>query len=467
MEINSQGFIAPADLQSLKNLSKLQKNEVVDIYPDGTCGLPYDAASWSLEGLKNAAWRTTRNVTHLSGNRDDLSKIKLLMGRSLNCYLNSGNDELLQEIKGAAHGLETLKEYYTEKNKTRGNCEQAVHDLEEVLTEVNSQINVTRENLNLRINPERALKLNELEASMVQQGGGVESLNEGIDYFTDKLQKFVLLNERNLSQDDKDFLNTLKERLDDARKEPLRATDHYTEAIHPLRNKISEEQNISFYDAYDLAYEAFYASESQTLIDRLDTAGPLGAVMNMHMNWVQEGLGYNPGHAFAISISKDPDDTYTVAQANAGAFALSDVTGYNFHMKFHAPYSISYPPIVEFKGVSQEELKAFLTKAHEMQYQKLFSSRYDINNRYRYENGDAAEKAYNNLFNVIADKRVIESRIPPRRAQVIGNCGLRSLKEEMIYAFQKSDKIELGNAFLNFGRSPQEFDLDPIKKLAS
>lgn len=490
MDINSpRSYISPADQESLINLSMIQKNDSIDVDSDGRVGLPYDASTWTKEGFTNSLYRTTRSIAHLSSNRDDLGKIQQLMQRSLNGYLSSGDESLLHDIEGALKGLENLKRHYVEKDKGikenkdywsswgswasagrekigKGDCEKAIHDIEDIISNVNTNLKVKGEDLSLKIKPERSFELGEIEASIIQQGptgGTLNDINEGIDYYSDKLQKFLALNEKKLTDDDKNFLNLLKDKLEGARTEKVNYPTHYQEVIHPLRGKISDEKNIPFSDAFQPAYQNFYAEEGQKLIDRLDAlpvkaGSEIGVSMNMVINWEQEGANYNPGHAFLISICKEKDGTYTVAQANAGAFSLGDMkklTDVNFHLKYHTPISISFPPIVEFKGLTQSELKSFLTKAEEMQYKK----RFDLN----YKNEKAAEGAYNDLFGSIENKKDPESRIPSRRSQVIGNCGLRSLKEEMIYAFQKAGKIDLANEFLQFGSSTLEYGLDPVK----
>lgn len=496
-------IIQTSDLNSLRNLSKIQEKEVVDVYPDGTVSAPYkaiagsilDSSTWSYESARstlNVGWRTMRSMSKWSGNRDDLSKIQELMKRSISCYLQSGSEELLHEIEGAAEGLMTLKNYYAEKDneikknkdywanlgplasKGRemlgpGDCEKAVNSLDGVIKYIKSSLHVEKEKIPSTISPERAFELNKFEASNLQtnpEESSIKGINEGIDYYIDRIEKFLLLNDSNLTKDDKVFLGVIKDRLEDSKKNEINYSDHYQEVIRPLRGMVSDEEHIEFVDALKPAYTRFYLMESEKLISKLDSMtqfqSEMGVSMNMVINWNPEekNAKYNPGHAFLISICKEQDGTYTVAQANAGAFSLGDtpdITGFHFHMKFHNPISLSFPPIVEFKNLSSGEVQKFLILAHEMQYKKLFSI--------KYKNQTEANGAYNQLFNTIDHKRVMQSRIPSRRAQVIGNCGLRSVKEELIYSFQKAGKIELANNFLKQVATSLEFDFDSVKPL--
>ena len=68
------------DVESLDNLAKYTSDKLIDIYENGTISTPYD------KSIKASFWRTTRAVSGLSGNSEDIPKIQKLITRGLSHY---------------------------------------------------------------------------------------------------------------------------------------------------------------------------------------------------------------------------------------------------------------------------------------------------------------------------------------------------------------------------------------------
>ncbi len=457
---NINSYINNHDLEGLRKISNIKENQVIDVNENGTISEPYDVGSWDKQGIITSSWRTLLWMSGTGSNRDDIPKIKSLMQRALLAYKTSGSGSIKNYINNALPGLENLKKYYLNKQK-EGTCK----DIDNIVNFVSSSImEIEKTGFKIESFTEKEIKrhreLNILEESCIGSAitnEGTYGPLEGLNYYKERIKDFLFLEKNNLETQDFAFLTELDKALDFAK-------NHYNHSY--MRGwveralSICGEENRSNEDLWDKAISQasreLKTEMATKFIDSLEAMTPdyreqIGIQFPMRWGWTHERQ--YEGHIFFINVCKDPDGTYTFAQANAGGLALGDIASLSLNMNFNVPISFKLSTIVEFRGLSKEETVNFLIKVKEKQ---------EIYPEDRLE----AKKKYDELFDLIIDKKNID-RIPPRRQQIVNNCGVRSVKELLIYAFQKSNRIALANKFLTYtdGRGSNTLPFEEVKPL--
>lgn len=450
------GFISYQDSESLGNLAKIKSsNQLVDIdSSNGAVSPPYES-SW----LGNT-------YTWISGSSEnkDIEKVMSLMHRALVGYFH-GCGELEVRLKEAINGLKLLHQGYREKK-----CDSTCMAIEGIIQFVERNISKIKKNEESKQHNLLNFNITNLEASTI--GARPIQIPEALKFYRDRIKDFLFLEKEEIK--DSEFIEEFDFQLIDRLSEEdctfLKNLDFALEETasgkrgkgQPIEILIEKFENEGFdrSEAVDKAFDLTKRQRSESLLDDLDQMptdyqSEVGILIPMRFIWYDDNQ--EESHAFYLSLCREPDGTYTAAQINAGGLSLID---YNkSHMNFHfnsATYvSLSFPPVVEFPGLSKEEAINFLTRAYS-------------SNTCESENYTEAKSKYSSLFSGI-DNKFSTARIPARRSQITGNCSLRSLKELLIYSFQKSNKHELGNKFMKYvdGRSNKSLPFEDIKPLQS
>lgn len=453
-------YLAQEDLNSLGCLSKIKdSHHVIDVYQNGTVSEPYES-----EAVSTSAYRSFKWIIGASQNSADIKNIQLLMQRSLSSYL-SGCDQLKPHLTTSLEGLRHLQEHYQLKSN-----EEACKDIEEIIQFVERNL-LKFENKDLGSEPdaEKNFRLNQLEASTIGSKG--KSVYEGISYYENRIKNFLLLESRGdttddvaivdewefsmineLDQQDRKFLEDFAGALEKTHNRNMRGID-FTERKLTIARQLKNE-GMEWGKALDEAYPIVARQIAEEVLEELHQMTPenrsqIGLPIPMEFQWDRpEG-----GHAFFLSLCQEADGTYTVAQANTGAFSLVDPASshMNIHLNTAAPISLSFPPIVEFNSLNHEEAVQFLMKAAELTFGG-------------FDTFQQANTKYKTLFQDIHQNQRA-NRVPARRSQITGNCTIRSLKELMIYSLQKSGKVDLANRFMKYvdGRTNSTLPFEDVQ----
>lgn len=444
-------YLKGRDQLSLKIIADIKNNEVVDIYDNGTLSEPYPAGNWDLQGFKTSAWRTFRWLSGYGNNRDDIPKIRALMERTLLAY-RDGYTPLKDQLENAILGLNNLRQYYTYKKK-----EATCTEIDKIVSFVKDSI-IEIEKTGFKEIPEKERKRHRELALLEGSHVGLTVVNEGtygpiegIEYYREKIKDFLFF-EKNLTEEELTFFNHLDASLQKAKKNYNKRIkiDVKMERAQLLCNWADKKARLH---ALNQADEELHKELAEKIVCEIDTA-PQNIGISFPMRWGWEHDYRYEGHIFFINVSKEVDGSYTVAQSNAGGLALGECdASISVHLNPKVPRSINLPPIVEFNCLTKEEVIGFLKNVKK------------IEDGYLKDRTDAKQK-YEDLFAPLMEKKRA-SRIPSRRGQIVNNCGVRSLKEQMIYSFQKSGQIDLANRFFRFAdpRGDWALNFDEIKAL--
>lgn len=458
---NLPSFINPADYASLINLSKVKgDNQVIDVYPNGRISEPYIANSWS-----SSLWRTTRFAAGISGNSDDIPKIAGLINRVVSGFVMSEKNQRVERlILEAIKGLEHLQKHY--KNAEKVSVAEAIgkileNSLELLTTAKNS--NVLDLNKFLLRN---FVQYNSLEASSIsQEEAGSYATIDAINFYRDRIKVFMILKENKLNKDENQFFSY----LDAALESVVPSEDIIHQVNRQVCKKVDAEREMKRVDSepgliWGDAIELVKGEIADELINNLDSMSPQQAKIGimLPMKWLWNTNEYETeGHVFLINLSREESGSYKAAQINAGGLSIGEITGVALHMNYNVPLSLSLKPVVEFTSLNREEAVKFL---------------YNVKNNSTFPNSsvhlksrDEAQQKYRSLFEPIIAHKAFD-RIPTRRSQTIGNCGIRSFKESLIYFFQLHGHIILANEFFTFqdtrGSETLEFEkIRPLKRL--
>lgn len=440
------------DLSSIDNLANIKRNQVVDIYENGTISIPYD------KGVQASTWRTSRWMTGISQNRDDIPVIKKLIERIFYSYAR-GDEFLETKLQKSIEGLNNLKISYQEVNRLN-----TVQDIEKIVTYIESNLTKFKEstfNFNFRIKNDQFNELAQLEASCLNVAGMEDKL-EGVDYYIDKINMFLLT--ENVKKDEKQVLEGVKAALIKSTQFPLTKNKAFFQQV------IDESQGLVAKDATDEEKDAalteaenrIYQRHAETQLAELDAMPPEeqahnGIFISMAFRWQESGD--EKGHAFCLALCKEADGSYTASQINAGGLSIGELVKFNFHLNYKQPLSVSIPPVIEFGPLNRDEAKNFLVKALK-------------NSEHNAPDKKTAEKDYRALVEDFFNRRR-PNKIPARRIQVAGNCGIRSVKEEIIFSLQKWGQSDLANRLMKFtdsrmsGTSLPFEDVLPLKQMSS
>lgn len=450
---HKSSILNEADLNSLTNLSKIKTGEVVDVYDNGTISKPYDSKTWG-----STLWRSGRYAAGLSQNRDDIPKIKQLMQRAMTDYLRTKDESLRRSIQNSLQGLTHLKVHYQNKN-----IEKVSSQIQDIINFVNDFLTTEVSFPETKLDNKRYHELAQLEASKIvmREDGreeGVVDAYEGVHYFVDRIRLFLSVGQ-GLSEEERAFLLKIQSTLENAGVWGIKGFSFLEECAEKGRVLKSKNPDLDVMKLFDMAQDEVISEKVAKLLDTLDTMNPLdaeqiGIPIPMGFKWNEED-GSRSGHAFFLCLCKNKDGLYTAAQINAGGLTLADITQTKWHLNFNVPYTLWFPPVVEFPALNKSEAFDFLKTAVK-------------NSETEFKSYENAKERYNKIFEPI-NAKVSVKRIPERRSQVIGNCGVRSLKELLIYMFQKAGQVELANKFLLFGidRGGSLASFDPVQSLKS
>ncbi|MBA3602154.1 MAG: hypothetical protein H0W50_00560 [Parachlamydiaceae bacterium] len=448
---NALKFVTIHDLRSLLNLSKIKSGQKIDVYPNGTISEPY------VNDNSASIWRTARWLTGWSKNSDGIVNLKDLMQRALYA-LYLGCDELNFCLEEATKGLEILADDY--KNKPIENEIRSILEFVNRSTKIISHFhrqNPPLENITYGYAKKTPIMYNLLESSYIGSDtpSGTHSAFEGVDYYINRLDFFLFLEKEILDDEDVRFLSYLREALKDSKKNKCRRS--FFEKLQEKRLQLCSLNNVEWKDSYDIAMPIVKKEMAEVLIDTLEAFPPnvqsqIGIQIPMGFSW-DDANGLKAGHVFFITLCRNDNGSYRAAQVNAGGLSLAgsyENVKFNLHANRTIPFSINFSPVVEFPSLSREEALSFLIKVEDKK----------TRNFYNYED---AKKNYSEIFEDIIEKKCTVS-IPPRRAQVSGNCGIRSLKESLIYSFQKYGNVDLANKFLTYvdGRSSETLAFEKV-----
>jgi hypothetical protein len=423
-------WISPQDVESLQSLAQISKDSVIDVYENGTVSQPYSGTTWS-----SSVWRTCLRLTNTNQNRNDLYKIRYLMQRAFTSYL-SGNHSIKEEIKKALQGVQHLKAHYASKEDAQGQLENIILFVKKNLKKIEKQL---PESLVFFNSAQRNYELHQLEASYFHQEQGTQGAFEGVRYYRDRICQFLFLEDKFLSIQQKHFLRSIEHALEHS-ENPLKSFQFFNTKT-AIAHEIRRNEGIEWASAMQKAEKEVSLSCAQTLLNALeetpsDYQKNIGIIIPMRFIWKKEEQ--TKGHIFILNLCKDSEGTFTAVKANTGTFSFKDHPNadLNIHWNCDVPISYSFPPIVELRSLSRDQALNFLIKA----LTKAHS---------HFDSAEQATKAYRCLFPYDKSKQ-ISMPVSARRSQVVGNCGVKSLKELLIYFFQKSNHIELANSFFKY-----------------
>ncbi|HEV8052395.1 MAG TPA: hypothetical protein VGP47_07865, partial [Parachlamydiaceae bacterium] len=407
----------------MKLLSGIEDNHMIRISNEGNISDVHNTESSYLAVNKLKEFYNT-----ISSN---ISNIKLLMQRALVAYWRCGDSSIKNDLLAALEGLRKLRSNYVKNTSL-----QIAYDIDHIHEYVsNSLAKIEIKGFSIPKNLERFKMMNLFEASATNfdhMKVAPKKVLEGVDYNNERIKEFLFFEEESLKNEDKDFMVQILAALNKAEKNYNYITksdvkENCARLISPTLKQANPSLNER--ELWWLAVdEATIQLDRKVAIKKLEDLdsmpsnlqAQIGLILPMNFGWDTD-RNQAVGHAFYLSVCKDVIGTYTVSQANAGGLGLGKYISF-FNNNRHV--------IVEFKHINEESIIEFLIEADRVK-EEFF------------DDFDAAGEAYNNLFDLLESNPVTDG-IPPRRAQVaIGNCVIRSLKESLIHAFQKSNKIDL------------------------
>lgn len=430
-----------SDLGSLKYLGQIKSGDKIDVYANGTLSAPYSS------GILATGWRTVRYISGASYNRDDFPKIRTLMERCLLAYGKRIVDR--KDIERAMEGLNQLRITYERENKT-----EASKIIEEIINYTANKLSELKEGeFEPLVLPEELELFQNLEASVLSETRGISKATDGVRYFIDKIEGFLKL--KDLSTEEKDLMLKIKEQL------------LMSKQFYDIQNQepLTELINVNFDEIRQRTKERVELPE--TTIRLLDQMEPMarkniGMLIPLCLEWLEEAgrpgeSNVMAGHMLTVSICKEEDDTYTVVKCNAGDDPISTdhaTLQLNKNYLLQRPLSMYGKTVVEFGPLTREEAKVFISQA------------YANSKRDYIVNEEMYEVIYKKIFENILSKEK-KSRVPDRRLQDTGNCGLRSIKEWIIFCLQKSNHVPLANELQNFAttRDSRSLPQEEIKPL--
>jgi len=440
--------LSHVDWESLNNMAQITVDDVVDINVNGTVGKPYSVNLNEWKGLFSLTTRKFYQVLGASSTKHDVPQIQKLIDRVISAHMRGG--EVIETLSDSLKGLSNLKLHY-EKDGFKETTTQIGEIIKKVEDFLNNQEEFKLENF---YNNGFFKRMN-LEASIIGDESG--KIGEGTLLYSQKIDLFLTSQREAITESDRIFLEKLKNSLNNSNHFETVSSSFYYAAAEKARLNYPTESNDPelWKQVYEVALKDLAEEKIRSLFSELEKMNEadqseLGIGIPMNVEYGQD----RSGHAFFLSLCKEKDGSFTVAQINTGVFMLSEPEiCIQLNRNIHAPISYSASPVVEFSGLSHEEAELFLKKALVLNGRDFFT---------RIEAG----KNYSGLFADILDKKTL-NRIPARRLQITGNCVTRSAKEYLVYCFQKSKNIELGNKFLSYldPRDSTTLSLEAIRQL--
>lgn len=424
-----QTNISREDLISLDHLSLIKPKQVIDIYENGTISDPYD------QGTVASAWRTTRWLTGYGQNRDDMPHVKKLMERAFHCYLR-GDNFLEEKLQNSVTGLKNLKNSYAlaKKETTTQEIDKIIAYVETNLVNLKKMKEESCLNFNFKVKNDEMNRLALLEASCLNAHGVKDNI-QGLHYYVDKINTFLLTEKVN--EEEREILESIREALVYSSKlEPLKGVFFTQEVSERVRKRVGKDVTIEEWNqAYKDVENQMKGEYVEARLRELDSLNE----NEQSRNGIFISMAYSypdGGHVYCLSICKEKDGSYTVSQINAGGLSIGEIVKVNLHLNVKKPLSVSIPTVVEFGPLDREEAKNFIVQA------------IDSNNKH-FPSIEEAANTYYSPFMPFFDKRRPD-RIPPRRVQVSGNCGVRSVKEMVTFSLQKWGRPDLANRLMKF-----------------
>lgn len=429
-----ENFLTLEDLQSLDNLTKIASKQLIDITDNGTISKPYE------ESLSASAWRTTLYLSGTAGNSDDIPKIKKLMNRAL-CGYFQGGVEIKDKLISALSGLENLQIYYRSKNKSK-----VCDSIEKIMDFVKTSIQFIKElvgtNRGQLINNSNYLKLNHLEASRFEIHRKYDDQSriaafEAVEYYRARIKLYLTLEIDSISTDDECFLRNIDHCLENS----LAINISGKEFKKRIEEKLNSSSSVSLYKVIENKQKENLQEQIIRFLNELPLTdqSQIGILIPLNWGWFNEVSDFE-AHPFIVSLFKQSDGTYLVAQINAGDLALGEVVKTNLHLNRNAPVTTSIIPVVEFGSLTLQETEKFLKNI------------INVTGKVSHLNRESAEEKYKKIFEPLLYKKSRNKRIPSRRSFISGkgNYGIKNIKEWMIYIHQKAGRINLANDFLTY-----------------
>lgn len=428
-------FIAPKDLESLQNLSKIPKDtrSYIDVDTNGCVSNPYAV------GRLSSIWRLSHiGFTYVGSS--NIPKIESLMERSL-LALDRG-DAIGDLISSSLEGLANLKATYQENSNL-----PTIHNKPEVVSNIDQIVHFFKAKLeqfeNSELTRERhcsqyTTKEGQWLENSIALARGFSASLTGINYLREKIESFIRI--ANLESDEIELFRKILSQFEET-----------SRAFH-LKNDYYPPEGVS---------EDGWAKEKELypleLLDKLDQMSPedqrnIGVYLSSDFINQSE----NNGHTRAVVICKNEQDVYVITDVNAGDLIFDENTYTKYQLNWHQPSAKFGRTVFEFGPFSKEETLDFLKRASEFPLQNK-----DLEQIF--EN-------MNNLWGPVFAKRQ-QPRTPPRRLQSSGNCTIRTPTESIIFSLQKAGEPSLANKFLHFARlrsedSPDIEEVLPLLELS-